>query len=138
MDSILNFFYWTLMEWDKKIPLGRQDLQDYWPWLNTLRCSSKFNGVKIFFASSEVPLGRRPFQLNNPVYPVCSGHRLHHKHPRAYRRHYPNRHYFKGLSFESKESPDQRNGQQRCHQCCGSHNQGEFLCQHHDCFHIYL
>ena len=47
-----------------------QDLQDYWPWLNTLRCSSKFNGVKIFFASGEVPLGRKPFYLNNPVNPV--------------------------------------------------------------------
>ena len=31
------------MEWDKKIPLGRQDLQDYWHWLNALHCSSKFN-----------------------------------------------------------------------------------------------
>jgi len=42
------------MEWDKKIPLGRQgrqDLQDYWPRLNTLRSFlRKFNGVKIFFA----------------------------------------------------------------------------------------
>jgi hypothetical protein len=35
------------MEWDKKIPLGRQDLQDYWD----------------FFACGEIPLGRRPFYL---------------------------------------------------------------------------
>ena len=36
MDSIFNFFYWTPMEWEKNIPLGRQDVQDYWPWLNAL------------------------------------------------------------------------------------------------------
>ena len=33
----------------KKISQGRQDLQDLLPWLNTLRCSSKFNGVKILY-----------------------------------------------------------------------------------------
>ena len=57
MDSIFNFFYWTPMEWEKNIPLGRQDVQDYWPWLNALRCSSKFNGAKIFFRLRRDVLG---------------------------------------------------------------------------------
>jgi hypothetical protein len=29
MDSVLEDQIWTPMEWDKKIPLGRQDLRDY-------------------------------------------------------------------------------------------------------------
>ena len=47
-----------------------QDLQDYWPRLNTLRCSLKFNGVKIFFACDEIHLGRRALYPANPVNPV--------------------------------------------------------------------
>ena len=39
----------------------RQDLQDWQPWLNTLRCSSKFNGVKIFFAFGEEPFCPKAF-----------------------------------------------------------------------------
>jgi hypothetical protein len=51
MDSIFNFFF-------------GQDLQDEWPWLNTLRCSSKFNGVEIFFACGEIPWAEGPSRLN--------------------------------------------------------------------------
>jgi hypothetical protein len=43
------------MEWDKKIPLGRQDLQDYWPWLNTLR-PDEIN-------ATEISLGRLFFEV---------------------------------------------------------------------------
>ena len=46
------------MEWDKKIPLGRQDLQDYWSWLNTPQLnkkSNRFHGVNCAVLRSLTP-----------------------------------------------------------------------------------
>jgi len=67
------------VEWIRFLLFFRQDFPaklkadfqlDCWPWLNRLRCSSKFNGVKIFFAFGEKTFGPRPLYPDDPVDPV--------------------------------------------------------------------